>query len=110
MPTFILVYKYTILIVSTGGIGGGGGGEVSFSGTETSLVLKKQDGRHRHFFDNNSTFFYCLFLIGRRLNLFIGDMYNTYTYETLNSRSSTECQTNPHSGLKKCLYLPYYWS
>ena len=25
------------------------------------------------------TFFYWLFLIGRRLNLFIGDMYDTYT-------------------------------
>ena len=28
---------------------------------------------------NKCTFFYWLFLIGRRLNLFIGDMYDTYT-------------------------------
>ena len=50
-----------------------------------------------------------LFLIGRRLNVFIGDMCNRYicplqpfrhlTFEALNSRSSTECQSNPHSGL-----------
>ena len=48
-------------------------GGVSFSGKE------KQNGRRGHFFENSlSTFFYWLFLIGRRLNVFIGDMCNRY--------------------------------
>ena len=31
-------------------------GGVTFSGTENSLILKKQDGRRRHFFENNLHF------------------------------------------------------
>ena len=51
---------------------------VSFSGTETSLILKNKMAA-TSFLWKVYTFFYQLFLIGRRLNLFIGDMYNRYT-------------------------------
>ena len=40
-------------------------------------------------FGKLSTFFYWLFLIGRRLNLFIGDMYNRYTCPLQPSRHLT---------------------
>ena len=52
--------------------------------TEASLGLKlalfwKTRWPPRAFLWKLYTFFYWLFLIGRRLNLFIGDLYNTYT-------------------------------
>ena len=54
-----------------------------FIGGQASLGRKlasfrKQDGLLGHFFENYLHFFYCLFLIGRRLNAFIGAMYNRY--------------------------------
>ena len=44
---------------------------VRFSGTEMASG--------GHFFEKLYTFFYWLLVIGRRLNLFIADMYNRYT-------------------------------
>ena len=45
-----------------------------FSGIDISLILKNNMATA-----DISTFFYWLFLIGRRLYLFIGDMYKRYT-------------------------------
>ena len=53
--------------------------EVSFSGTEISLILKNKMAAM--FLWKLSTFFYWLVLIGKRFNLFIGDMYNRYTLQ-----------------------------
>ena len=59
--------KRSILIVSTGG----------FYRKEISLILKNKMAAAGISL-KLSTFFYWLFLIGRRLNVFIGDMYNRY--------------------------------
>ena len=48
-------------------------GGVSFSGTDISLILKNKIGIM------GISLKITLFLIGRRLNLFIGDMYDRYT-------------------------------
>ena len=48
---------------------------ISSSGTENSLILKNKMAAAGI---SLKTFFYWLFLIGRRLNLFIGDMCNRY--------------------------------
>ena len=52
---------------------------VSFSGSEISLILKNKMAAAGISL-KLSTFFYWLFLIGRMLNLRIGDMYNRYKY------------------------------
>ena len=81
---------------------------VSFSWTEISLILKNKMAFSVHFFENYVPFFYWLVLKGTRLNLFIGDVQHiymssttlqTFDLEALNSRSSTNCQSTPHSGL-----------
>ena len=64
---------------------------VSFSETEISLILKSKMA---------STFLYWLFLIGRRLNLFIGDMHNRYICPIQSCRHLTLkllIQGNPRS-------------
>ena len=51
--------------------------EIGFSETEFSLILKYKMATADVSYIIK--FFYWLFLIGRRMNLFIGDMYNRYT-------------------------------
>ena len=53
-------------------------GGISFSGTEISLILKSKIVTLGIFL-KIIYLFYWLVLIGRRLNLFIGDMYNRYS-------------------------------
>ena len=51
---------------------------VSFSGTEISLILKNKMAATGISL-KIIYFFYWLVLIGERLNIFIGDVYNRYT-------------------------------
>ena len=53
--------------------------EVRFSGTEISLILKTKMVAAGISLKIIYLFFYWLVLIGRRMNLLIGDMYNRYT-------------------------------